>query len=342
MDPDEVTIVLLDAGLSIDSDASVLTGRNLKEAKHVLREARKPVSLARDEDATPPPADVERFTRVVTKRSELKILTCEEVLRIHDVLCVDFGRSEDPIFPPGVRSISLLESAVGRQASGWGDHVKHGDPLSNAATLAFGLCNNHPFHNGNKRTALVSMLAHLDGNRRTLKATSERDMFRLMLEVATHTVGQPRPSPRQARKGAVVERDAPDSQVAALVDWLTPRVRDITRGERELTYRQLDAVLQRFGYHFAKPRNNSIAIYKTVEVKSLLGKKREPEYKRIGAINFPGEREVVGLNVLKQVRKMCRLREEEGVDAHSFYDGADVVSVFINKYRTVLRRLGKQ
>src|SRR5262249_14431063 len=96
------------------------------------------------------------------------MLSTDEVLRIHDRVCADFGTTADPIAPAGVRDPKLLESAVARQRVGFGPFLKYSDPFDNAATLTFGVCCNHAFHNGNKRTALVSMLAHLDANKHTL------------------------------------------------------------------------------------------------------------------------------------------------------------------------------
>jgi death on curing protein len=47
------------------------------------------------------------------------------------------------------------------------------------------------------------------------------------------------------------------------------------------------------------------------------------------------------MTTLKDLRRMCRLTEEHGVDTGAFYDGAEVIDVFVNRYRTVLRRLAK-
>ena len=43
------------------------------------------------------------------------------VLFIHEVLVRDFAFNGDPIDPPGIKSIALLESAVGRQFTGIGE-----------------------------------------------------------------------------------------------------------------------------------------------------------------------------------------------------------------------------
>jgi hypothetical protein len=63
--------------------------------------------------------------------------------------------------------------------------------------------------------------------------------------------------------------------------------------------------------------------------------------KRIGNIGWPGESREVGIKELKRVREICRLREQDGVDSDSFYSYSVVVDSFVNRYRTVLRRLAK-
>ena len=71
------------------------------------------------------------------------------VLAIHDRQLAEHGGSS------GVRDDHLLESALARPQQLYA----YGDPLPDladlAATLAYGLARNHPFVDGNKRTAAV-------------------------------------------------------------------------------------------------------------------------------------------------------------------------------------------
>jgi death-on-curing protein len=116
-----------------------------------------------------------------------RCLTNEEVLSIHGELVEDFIRSNDPIEPSGIKSHHLLESAVARQLTSLGGEMKYSDPVANAASLCYGVCSNHPFHNGNKRTALVSMLCHLDRNGLTLtESVTQSELYSFMLKVASH------------------------------------------------------------------------------------------------------------------------------------------------------------
>lgn len=64
----------------------------------------------------------------------------------------------------GVRDQALLESAVAApQATMMGEPLI-GDPVEVAAAYLFYLCRNHPFVDGNKRTALATCLVFLSEN----------------------------------------------------------------------------------------------------------------------------------------------------------------------------------
>lgn len=75
--------------------------------------------------------------------------------------------------PSGIRDESLLESALARplQLLAYGDPAPGIEEL--AAALAFGLARNHPFVDGNKRTAYVAMRTFLVLNGTDLSASPE-------------------------------------------------------------------------------------------------------------------------------------------------------------------------
>ena len=65
---------------------------------------------------------------------------------------------------PGIRDTALLESAVAApQATMMGKPLLAG-PLEMAAAYLYYLCRNHPFVDGNKRTALAAALVFLSEN----------------------------------------------------------------------------------------------------------------------------------------------------------------------------------
>ena len=89
------------------------------------------------------------------------------VLAIHDRQVAEHGGSS------GLRDDGLLESALARpqQLHAYGDPPP--DLADLAASLAFGLSRNHPFVDGNKRTAHVAYRTFLDLNNAELVATDE-------------------------------------------------------------------------------------------------------------------------------------------------------------------------
>jgi death-on-curing protein len=67
---------------------------------------------------------------------------------------------------PGLRDAALLESAVAAPQATYGGEPLLKDVVEVAAAYLFYLCGNHPFVDGNKRTALASCLVFLEANGR--------------------------------------------------------------------------------------------------------------------------------------------------------------------------------
>jgi death-on-curing protein len=76
-----------------------------------------------------------------------------EVLAIHEMVIDEFGGTD------GVRDVGALEAAVFRPQTGY-----YGDPIAEAAALFESIVQNHPFLDGNKRTALGAADVHLRMN----------------------------------------------------------------------------------------------------------------------------------------------------------------------------------
>lgn len=94
---------------------------------------------------------------------------------IHDEQIAEHGGS------PGLRDEGLLESALARPRN----LAAYGEPdlAALAAAYAFGLVRNHPFVDGNKRTAFVAAELFLDLNGQDLVASDE-DCVTAMLSLA--------------------------------------------------------------------------------------------------------------------------------------------------------------
>jgi death on curing protein len=80
-------------------------------------------------------------------RAEPIWLDSTDALAIHDRQLAEHGGGS------GVRDATMLESALGRPVNRW--HYGTDDIAELAAAYAFGVARNHPFVDGNKRTAWI-------------------------------------------------------------------------------------------------------------------------------------------------------------------------------------------
>ncbi len=106
--------------------------------------------------------------------------TVEAVKAIHtEVLAAHGGGA-------GLQEAALLESAVAApQATMMGEPL-FTDPVEIAAAYLFYLCHNHPFADGNKRTALATCLVFLSENELLPNEKLDREAWEaLTLGVAT-------------------------------------------------------------------------------------------------------------------------------------------------------------
>jgi death-on-curing protein len=87
----------------------------------------------------------------------------------------------------GVRDIALLESALGRPLNKFA--YGETDLAVRAAAYGFGIARNHPFIDGNKRTAFASIIVFLGLNGIELDAPPEMATA-VMLSLAAGEIGE--------------------------------------------------------------------------------------------------------------------------------------------------------
>ncbi len=103
-------------------------------------------------------------------------LELEDIVAIHDRQLAEHGGGS------GVRDVTLLESALARPVNVW--NYEQGDPAALAAAYAFGIARNHPFVDGNKRSAWVTARLFLALNGHMARFDKE-DAIRTMLALAS-------------------------------------------------------------------------------------------------------------------------------------------------------------
>jgi len=83
----------------------------------------------------------------------------------------------------GVRDLGLLESALAQPRLAFGDQFAHEGLFAMAAAYLFHIASNHPFVDGNKRTALLAALVFLDLNGVSIERDSDA-LYELTMGVA--------------------------------------------------------------------------------------------------------------------------------------------------------------
>ena len=112
--------------------------------------------------------------------SKIRFLTVKQVKAIHQYQIITFGGSS------GILDEGKLESAVFR-AQNLYNYNREATIYDLAATIGWGIANNHAFVDGNKRTAFVVMAVFLEINGKKITA-SEVDVVNMMLAVAANQI----------------------------------------------------------------------------------------------------------------------------------------------------------
>ena len=104
-------------------------------------------------------------------------LSLEEIFEIHTDQIKRYGGKM------GIRDQNLLLSAIAQPPAQFNGEYLHQSLHDKAAAYLFHICQNHPFIDGNKRVALVSLLVFLDLNGESIDYIEE-DLENLTLKVA--------------------------------------------------------------------------------------------------------------------------------------------------------------
>jgi death-on-curing protein len=104
-------------------------------------------------------------------------LTLDDVLSLHEEQLRLFGGST------GIRQIDLLQSAMGNVEATFREIFLHETIFEMAAAYLYGICRNHPFVDGNKRTAVAAALTFLAMNGVEVDA-DEDEFYDLVIGVA--------------------------------------------------------------------------------------------------------------------------------------------------------------
>lgn len=236
------------------------------------------------------------------------------IIYIHEYLTEYFKYLEDPIQPPGVKNIGGIESAASRPDL----NPEYDSYYLKGAALFHSIINNHPFHNGNKRTALLSTIYYLGEFGILLEHCTDDELYEFTRKVAAHEICSDR-----------------NLEVQVIAEQLERFSRQQSKGDRPLKFRQLENILDNFGFRlihdgrFYKVKNiRTERIMRNVTVKKKGQKGQEdfdPQY-------------------ISKLRKLLNLTPENGVDSMRFY-GENGVAEDLNEFMRirieVMKKLAK-
>lgn len=100
-------------------------------------------------------------------------LTVDQAIKVHDRLIEQHGGL------PGIREIGLLASAMEMPKSAFNGHEMFPTLLDKAAAYLFYIAKNHPFLDGNKRTAAFVAVLFLRMN--GLKISIDKQQYELLV-----------------------------------------------------------------------------------------------------------------------------------------------------------------
>lgn len=242
-------------------------------------------------------------------------MNIEEVLYIHNHIVEYFADSEDPVSPAGVKNLDLLKSAVARPFMTVGGNDAYQGVYNKAAALFHSIINNHCFHNGNKRAALLSTMVFLGENKLLLNIATDEELFEFTRKAAAHELTEKR-----------------EDELAFIAEWLKQNCRRRSGGEHPLKFADLKEILQGFGYQLGDVDGRTIEVSKDGKfVTKILAKgaKGQEDYDK---------------QYISKLRTTLKLTVDYGVDSYMFYGErgiADKLNRYIKLRDKVMRDLAK-
>jgi death-on-curing family protein len=235
------------------------------------------------------------------------------VERIHKELTEEFSNGEDPISPPGVKNFGMLESACSRPITAFGNEEKYKDVFQKTAALFHSLTKNHPFHNGNKRTAVVTAITCLSRNDlRLAQHVDDEAIFDLVVRVTSN---------RFPNNDHNLELDSVIEQIAK---WLRESTVRVSGNMKPILLSELISACKKAGGQVTSLKGGSTKILGT-SGSVRIGKSRTLEWK-------------VARNYLQ---KLGYTQSQNGLDFSEVIGGVRSEREQIYRYLSALRKLAK-
>jgi death-on-curing protein len=191
----------------------------------------------------------------------------------------------------------------------------------------YGLIQNHPFHDANKRTAFLTALLHLQKIGRT-PTVDGQEFEDFTVAIADHALAKYDFYDRTSGS-----KDAKD--VAAIAYFLKRNSRDIDLRFKQVTYKKLNAIIAPHGLTLSNPQHNRIDLMRVRDRNGRILAKPV----RLTRIGFHAWTREVSPKDIHILRIAAHLEVGDGYDSQSFFNGIEGPLQLIKKYQEPLRRL---
>lgn len=275
---------------------------------------------------------VDKLNKIQHHIPDCKI-TVEDILYAHFQIVdffIDQHSDSYPVGGIGPRDINLLISATSRQNISYYGTNKWKDDFEKCATLLYGIIKDHPFHDCNKRTGLLTTMYYLYLINRVPKKT-QKTFEKLMLDIAANNLYTYKQSQNLRKEN--------DKEIYLISDFLKRNTRKIDKRFYYITYHQLNKILQKYNYELKNPRKGFIDLVKKIESKKIFTSRSKIKEQTIFNVVFPGWSREVKKGVLNKIRKHCSLSNNDLYDSQTFYKGKVPISKLIEDYEGPLKRL---
>lgn len=253
----------------------------------------------------------------------------DDVLRAH-YLISDYFLEEGEEIMFGIKNYDLLSSAVHRQTTSFGNIEKWSTEFQKMATLLYELVKNHAFHDGNKRTALLVLLLHMDRQHLQIRVPQTK-LETLVVRIAANTLNEYQTFKKYETNEEPI--------INFIADLLKKYTSPINKRYYSITYAEFNTKLNKFNVRLGNPAGNYINVYQIKNSRLFkIGPQSQKEVKVL-QIGFPGWKKQVNPKALKNVLKETHLTAEFGVDSDVFFKGEEPMYALINEYRGPLLRL---
>lgn len=275
-----------------------------------------------------------RWSKMIDSSSSTTkgLIGADDVLRAHFLIVDYFMETERGIGGVGPRDLNLLHSAVYRQSVSFAGKDKWPLPLQKCATLLFGLVKDHPFHDANKRTALLVTLLCLDRQKRVPKV-DQREFEDFIVDIADSKL-------ERFSRFTELQKGGGDPEVEFIFDFLKRNTRSVDKRSYVVTYHELNQIIREHGFELVNPSGNYIDLVRVDQSRGFLNlgsPKRKERF--LAQIGFPGWKRQIGRGALTTVRDATGLVAEKGYDSQVFFQGGDPLNSLISLYEGPLRRL---